>query len=194
MARSDEYGLMDHPSWWSVVDSLNLGSAFRMDLEQLARRPVSDHSPSGKTLSFLIDEGIAQKAVNLLPFFQHIVIKCGDQGALVVMCIPAGEAVTCGWKFERSHPAQRYVVAQGKSGEMVVVQHFPPLPVTSLANVTGAGDSFVGALLAMLADSPTILYHPKTIHQAISIAQRAAVLTLQSRAAVSPLLSTLSKE
>ncbi|KAF9535420.1 indigoidine synthase A-like protein [Crepidotus variabilis] len=193
MAQSEQYGLMESQSWWSVVDSLNLGTAFRMELEQLSRRPITEtNSRPGNTLSFLVEQGVAQKAIHLLPFFQHLIIKCGDQGVLVVMNISPLDAATSGWKNEKSNPRQRHIVATGKSGEIIVIQHFPPLPVEAVMNVTGAGDSFVGALLATLANSPAAPYNPKTLNEAVSTAQKAAVLTLQSPFAVSPLLSIMS--
>jgi pseudouridine-5'-phosphate glycosidase/pseudouridine kinase len=164
-----------------------------MDLDQLARRPVSDQDEAQGNLAFLVDEGIAQKAVHLLPFFQHIVVKCGMQGVLVAMCIDGKDAANSGWANERSNPRLRYVVARGSSQEIVVLQHIPSLPIEAVANVTGAGDSFVGALLATLADNPHALYHPKALQTAIHTAQKAAVLTLQSHSAVSPLLSSIDE-
>lgn len=193
-ARSDLFELMDHPRWWSAVNSFNLGSTFRMELEHLARKGVSDQAGSSGTLGFLIDEGIATMAIHLLPFFQHLIIKCGNQGVLVVMCIPPHDAPNCGWVNMLSNPRQRHVVAHGNSGEILVLQHFPSLPVGSMANVTGAGDSFVGALLATLANDPGVLYHPTRLEDTITTAQKAAVLTLQSHSAVSPELSTLDKQ
>ncbi|KAF8905531.1 indigoidine synthase A-like protein [Gymnopilus junonius] len=192
-AQSDLFELMDHPRWWSAINSFNLGSSFRMELENLARKGVSDFAGSSGTLGFLIEEGIATMAINLLPFFQHLIIKCGEQGVLVVMCIAAHEAPHSGWANARSNIRQRYVVAHGNSGETLVLQHFPSLPVESVANVTGAGDTFVGALLATLANDSTVLYHPSRLGDAINTAQKAAVLTLQSHSAVSPELSRLDK-
>ncbi|KAF9480993.1 indigoidine synthase A-like protein [Pholiota conissans] len=192
-AQSESFDLMNHPSWWSTINSLNLGTAFRMDLDHLARKPVSDHDETQGSLSFLIDEGIAQKALRLLPFFQHIVIKCGMQGVVVAMRIDGKDAESSGWVNERSNTRQRHVVAHGTSKEIVVLQHIPSLPIEAVANVTGAGDSFVGALLATLANDLHALYHPKTLHDAILTAQKAAVLTLQSHSAVSPLLSSMYK-
>lgn len=185
---------MDLPTWWSAIDDLNLGSAFRLELEQLSRRSASDNTKSGKTLSFLIDQGIVQKAVHLLPFFQHLVVKCGDQGALVVMRIDPEDANNSVWKHQRSNPMQRHVVAAGKTGSIIVVRHFPAMPLQSLVNVTGAGDSFVGALLAILAEMPLAFYHPQALEKAISTAHKAAIATLQCRSAVSPLISTLSTD
>ena len=162
-----------------------------MDLEQLSRWSESESKPSGD-LSFLLNQGFAQKAIHLLPFFQHLIVKCGDKGVLVVMYLSPEAAANSGWRQERSNPRQRYVVATGKSGEIVVIQYFPALPVPLPLNVTGAGDSFVGALLATLANEPTGLYHPRFLSEALSTAQQAAVLTLQSPLAVSPMLSKLA--
>jgi pseudouridine-5'-phosphate glycosidase/pseudouridine kinase len=191
-AQSDAFELTNHPSWWSAIENLNLGSAFRMDLEQLARKPLSEHDASKGDLSFLIEDGIAQKAIHLLPFFQHLIIKCGDQGILVAMLISPEDASQSDWANMRSNPRERYIVAPGNSKELIVLQHIPSLPVDSLVNVTGAGDSFVGALLAMVAHHPGVLYRPETLHEAILISQKAAVLTLQSHSAVSPLLSSIA--
>lgn len=164
-----------------------------MDLEQLARKSSSDHPDSEKKLTFLVEEGIAQQAINLLPFFQHIIIKCGDQGVLVAMYISPKDTFKSGWANLRSNPRERYILARGKSDELVVLQHFPSLPVEKLANVTGAGDSFAGALLATLAHNPDALYHPRSLREAVILSQQAAVLTLQSHSAVSPGLSELGK-
>jgi pseudouridine-5'-phosphate glycosidase/pseudouridine kinase len=186
------FDLMSHERWWSVIDSFALGSQFRTDLVQLAKRKVSDTAPDLGTLSFLADEGIAQMAVHLLPFFQHIVIKCGKLGVVVVMRIDRAEASA--WAAQRSNPRYRYIVAHSPtSDEMVVIQHFPPLQATRdvALNSTGAGDSLVGALLAILARNPHAFNSPLTLLGALDIAQQAAVLTLQSPHAVSPSLSNL---
>jgi pseudouridine-5'-phosphate glycosidase/pseudouridine kinase len=99
-ARSDDLDLTAHPSWWSTIEGFSLGSGFRMNLEQLARRNVLDHDSSAGTLSFLVDEGVAQMAVNLLPFFQHVIIKCGRRGVIVAMRIPGPAAERSGWVHE----------------------------------------------------------------------------------------------
>jgi len=163
-----------------------------MNLEQLARRNVSDQDSSKGTLSFLVDEGIAQMAVNLLPFFQHLVIKCGERGVIVAMRISRQDIGTSGWAHERSNAFRRYVVSIGDtSKETVVLQHVPGLTVESIVNVTGAGDTLVGFLLASFVHNPALFQHPKTLNETVNAAQRAAVLTLQSRQAVSPQLSVM---
>ncbi|KAJ3563446.1 hypothetical protein NP233_g8940 [Leucocoprinus birnbaumii] len=191
--QAEPWNFTSNSYWWSCIDSMGLGTAFRNDLEQLARRNVTDLDVGKGTLSFLIDQGIAQMAINLLPFFQHLVIKCGERGAICAMRISAKDAATSPWGRERSNPLARYVVAQGNNKEIIVLQHFPGLAVDNIANVTGAGDSFVGAILASLSQNPDAFYNPKDLEQVITTAQQAAVLTLQSDLAVSPLLSDALK-
>lgn len=188
----NNYDLMSHERWWNVIDSFGLGSQFHTDLAQLAKRKVSDTASDLGTLSFIADRGIVQMAVNLLPLFQHIVIKCGKLGVAVVMRLDRAEASA--WAAQGSNPRYRYIVAQSPtSDEMVVVQHFPPLQATQDVplNSTGAGDSLVGALLAVLAQDLHTFNSPLTLSRALDIAQQAAILTLQSPHAVSPSLSSL---
>jgi pseudouridine-5'-phosphate glycosidase/pseudouridine kinase len=188
-SRTEPFDLTSHSIWWSVIDNFSLGSTFRMDLERLARMNTSNFDSSKGTLEFLVNQGVAQMAVKLLPFFQHLVIKCGEQGVIVAMRISQADSLTSPWAQKRSDPSERYVIARGTNGETIVLQHFPALSINNVINVTGAGDSFVGALLAKLVQNPKLCQNPKSLHSAIFSAQRAAVLSLQSSCAVSPSLS-----
>ena len=188
-SRAEPFELTSHPSWWSVIDNLSLGSDFRRDLERLANKGVSDSDTLKGNLGFIVDQGVAQMMVKLLPFFQHLVVKCGARGCLVGMRISERDALTSPWTHRRSDPSQRCVIARGKSGELLVLQHFPALHVDKVVNVTGAGDSFVGALLVHLVQNPRTFQDPNMLSDAISAAQHAAILSLQSQFAVSPLLS-----
>jgi pseudouridylate synthase / pseudouridine kinase len=188
-SRAEPFELTSHSSWWSAIDRLSLGSDFRRDLDRLANISASGNDSSKGNLGFIVDQGVAQTIVKLLPFFQHLVVKCGAQGCLVGMRISERDTQTSPWAQRRSNPSQRCVVARGNSGELLVLQHFPALHIDKVVNVTGAGDSFVGALLANLVRNPRTFQDPKTLSDAISAAQRAAILSLQSEFAVSPLLS-----
>jgi pseudouridylate synthase / pseudouridine kinase len=189
-AQSDPWSITARPDWWTTIDKFSLGSQFRTDLEQLARRNVSDQSLSKGTLSFLTEKGFAQMAINLLPFFRNIVIKCGDLGVVVALHISGHDITRSGWAKERSNIYGRYVVAHGR-GELLVLQHFAPYVVEkdSIVNVTGVGDSLVGSILASLLQDPDAFSNPITLTETIDAAQRCAVLTLQSPYAVSPSLS-----
>jgi pseudouridine-5'-phosphate glycosidase/pseudouridine kinase len=187
--QSDSVDLTSSPTWWKTIDSFSLSSRFRMELDNLAKLPASPHS--GKTtgtLSFLTEEGIAQMAINLLPFFQHLIIKCGGRGVIVVMRASRETK----WASEKSNFHKRYLVSNGSGkGDIVVLQHFPAnhLPPESIASVTGAGDTLVGSILASLVQNPSGFEDPKSFKTIIDDAQAAAVLTLQSEFAVSPSLS-----
>jgi pseudouridylate synthase / pseudouridine kinase len=190
IARSYPWDLTDRSGWWATIDNFSLGSAFRTDLEQLARRNVCNHSSTTGTLSFLIETGIAQMAINLLPCFQNIVVKCGERGVVVVLRISGEDIAKSGWVAERSNAESRYVVAHGKE-ELIVLQHFPPhvAEEEKFINVTGAGDTLVGTILASLVQDIDTFSSPTGLTNTIDAAQRSAVLTLQSPYAVSPLLS-----
>ncbi|KAG1769169.1 Indigoidine synthase A like protein-domain-containing protein [Suillus occidentalis] len=186
--------LTSHDRWWQVLDGLALGSKFRTDLDLLSRRDASNHDTSRGNLAFLVDKGIAQMAINLLPFFRHLVIKCGEMGVIVVMRFTGDDAAESSWSTESTNHHRRYVVSHSStSGDIVVLQHFPAmqLPSDALVNTTGAGDSLVGALLAALVQSPKAFHSAISLERAIDIAQHAALLSLQSPLAVSPLLSSL---
>ena len=58
----------------------------------------------------------------------------------------------------------------------------------ALVSVNGAGDTFLGVLLAALSASRN-----KKIENVLDIAQAASVLTLKSRESVSPEIATLQR-
>lgn len=192
-AHAEPLNLTLHDVWWRVIDDFAISQQFRMELERLARLNASNEDSSKGTLSFLIDDGIAQMAVNLLPFFQTLIIKCGERGLLVVMRVSGQHASTSEWAKEHSNLHERRVVAHGKSStEMVVVQHVPglSLPTDSILNVTGAGDTLVGSILASLLLKPNRFSNPRSLSDTLYVGQNAAILTLQSQYAVSPVLSS----
>jgi pseudouridine-5'-phosphate glycosidase/pseudouridine kinase len=160
-----------------------------MELDHLARLPTSPHpGETTGTLSFLTEGGIAQMAINLLPFFQHLVIKCGERGVVVVMRVSRQTK----WASERSNIHKRYIVSNGSgNGDIVVLQHFPAnrLRPESIINVTGAGDTLVASILASLVEDPSGFEDPESLKGILEDAQAAAALTLKSEFAVSPSLS-----
>lgn len=193
-ACSSPLELTAHKHWWQVIDDMTLGSEFRMELEQLARSRAFEGEAATGNLSFLVENGIAQMAINLLPFFQHLVIKCGERGLIAIFRISGEKAQSSGWANQTSDIYARQLVAHNKAGSSIVVfKHFPPVRVADdkIVNVTGAGDSLVGSLLATLSQAPDAFESPGTLDQAVAQAQLAAVYTLQSEHAVSPRLSSL---
>ena len=128
------------------------------------------------------------------PFFQHLVIKCGERGLISAFRISGEQAQSSAWANQSSNIYARQIVAHNRTGSSIVVfKHFPPIPVADekIVNVTGAGDSLVGSMLATLSQAPDAFEKPETLDQLVARAQLAAVYTLQSEHAVSPRLSNL---
>lgn len=185
-SNTDHWELTSHEYWWRTIDNFSIGTEFRSSLEQLARQDA--RSNDGRTLSFLADQGVVQMAINLLPFFQHLVIKCGDLGVLLAMRFTADNLTA--WAGERSDVSRRQIIAHGKS-EIVVIKHYPAHTIDPqhTVSVTGVGDSLVGAVLAALVQNQSAFNNPESLDGVIELGQSAAVETLRSPLAVSPSLS-----
>ncbi|KAJ1734537.1 hypothetical protein LPJ61_001023 [Coemansia biformis] len=117
--------------------------------------------------SYALDAGVIRDALTLFPLFPVLIVKLGKEGAAVVSPSPK----------DRSKP---------------VVRHMPPLVPARIANSNGAGDSLVGAVLAMLHRRQTLLTRdghvditPRDIDSIVRRAQRASILALESTSAIS---------
>lgn len=176
---------------WETLDTFLLSDKWRMDVDLLARRPVSDIPGEKRTLAFLAEEGVARMAINLLPLFQRLVIKLGDQGVLLAMRLSGDEARQSGWTNLRTNSLQRLAISVTQD-EIIVLKHFPGLQLGNVVNSTGAGDSLMGALLAQALHDRDLWTDPRKVERAIDMAQMAACETLQSKFSVSPALSQLS--
>ena len=77
----------------------------------------------------------------------------------------------------------------GTDGSRTVFRYYPALPLEAAnGSAVGAGDSLAGAIAVMLANGRS-LHRPRDMDAIAQAAQQAAILTLQSTDAVSPLLS-----
>lgn len=192
-ARATE--VTDLPGWWETIESFKLGDRWRNEVELLSRLAV--HPPSGtsapgeRKLDWLVKQGVVQMAVNLLPFFQHILIKCGQDGVVAIF-----RTSSLSWSTERTNLAthsrqvvSHYSLSPSVQGS-IVLRHFPPLWVEAkdIVNVTGAGDSFVGTVLAELAERKDGLNSPEVLEEVVGRGQRAAVMSLGAETSVSPAL------
>lgn len=173
--HANEKGLFDTPSWFTVIDALGIPSTgLRVPLAIVAG-------------SDLVDAGIPQQALKLLPFFPTILTKLGSQGVLMTKLL-ANDAPELHDDAEK-----QYVLARNNNGDVasgvggLYVRLFPVekvLPPEEVVSVNGIGDTFCGALAVGLARG-------KKVQDVIGFAQRAASLSLKSRESVSPQLKTL---
>lgn len=169
-------GLFDHPVWFSIIDALGIPpSGLRVPL-------------AVTTSSDIVDAGIPQQAIKLLPFFPTILTKLGPKGVLLTQLLKADDPVL-------SSPEEaEYVLSRCTTGDENVgglyVRLFPTekvLNVEEVVSVNGIGDTFVGALAAGLVKG-------KRPQDVVAFAQRAAALSLTSRESVSPELRGMRGE
>lgn len=177
-ARDTE--LFDSQEWWSVIHDMGL-------------------SPSGsrdKLVSFtnssLVDQGVPQQSIQLLPFIPCILTKLGAQGVLMTQLLRPGDVrltspISAPYILSRSHNDKSNVGG-------VYMRLFPPadiVPDQEIVSVNGVGDTFLGIIVAGLAAGTN------EVEKLIDLAQKGSVMTLKSKEAVSPdlklLRSTLQK-
>lgn len=169
-------GLFDTPSWFRVIDALGIpSSGLRVPLAML-------------TSSELMDAGVPQMAIKLLPFTSTILTKLGPQGVLMTKLL-ANNAPELFDEREK-----QYVVARNNNGDTeadvggLYVRLFPVekvLKPEEVVSVNGIGDTFCGALAVGLAKG-------KRVQDVVGFAQRAASMSLRSRESVSPQLTSLA--
>ncbi|GAM34066.1 hypothetical protein TCE0_015r01406 [Talaromyces pinophilus] len=173
-------GLFDSPEWWNIINELNLSSAGSRDLL------VSVTTPS------LVDAGIPQQSIQLLPFIPSLLIKLGPEGVLLTQLLPRGDARLT------SPDCAPYIISRCASvpdGNETIggvyMRLFPPETVLAdqdVVSVNGAGDTLLGVVVAGLASDRNAGKH---IEDIIPLAQKASLRTLQSKGGVSPRIREL---
>ena len=173
-AASDA-GLFDREDWWQAINSLGLSSSGSRDKSVSA------------TNDLLVDQGIPQQSIRLLPFIPCILATLGERGVLMTQMLQPGHiTLTC-------PDAAPYIISRSTDGNDLIggvyMRLFPPVETVSsheIVSVNGVGDTFLGVLIAGLTKEK-----PKSIVDLVEIAQRGSVMTLKSQEAVSPEITTL---
>ncbi|KAL9600728.1 MAG: hypothetical protein Q9219_002969 [cf. Caloplaca sp. 3 TL-2023] len=174
-AAAQEAGIFDREGWWQVIDAMALSSSGSRD--KLISMTNVD----------LVNEGIPQQAIQLLPIIPTILTKLGHRGVLMTQILkPGDDRLT-----SRAH--SRYIlsrsdISHGTIGG-VYMRLFPPaetVPSTDIVSVNGVGDTFLGIIIAGLS-----MDNPKPLVDLINIAQQGSVMTLRSNEAVSPEIISL---
>lgn len=170
-----DFELFNSQEWFRVIDALGIpSSGLRVPLSYTT-------SPS------LVDAGIPQQAIKLLPFIPILLTKLGPDGVLLTKLLKSDDPALS------SPDEAQYVLARNKNMDEslgiggLYVRLFPPeqvLQPSEIVSVNGIGDTFLGALASEIAKG-------RRIEDIIPFAQRAAVLSLRSKESVSPELKGL---
>ena len=172
---ASDVGLFDREDWWQAINSIGLSSSGSRD------KLVS------ATNSLLVDQGVPQQSLRLLPFIPCILATLGERGVLMTQMLqPGDDRLTC-------PDAAPYILSRSTDGNNVVggvyMRLFPAVETVSsdeIVSVNGVGDTFLGVLIAGLTKEK-----PRDIVQLVDIAQRGSVMTLKSKEAVSPKILAL---
>ncbi|KAK5687775.1 hypothetical protein LTS10_001915 [Elasticomyces elasticus] len=178
-AAARDAGLFDRQDWWEVIDALGIpDTGARMQMSLAAS-------------SALVDQGVPQQSVQLLPFIPTICCKLGAQGVLLTQLLPAGDARLTSGDYAP------YILSRCTNGTEdklgvggVYMRLFPAVEevdAEEVVSVNGVGDTLAGALVAGLAQREG----KARVEDLVDVAQRAAVLTLKSTESVSTGLGTL---
>ncbi|KAI9048287.1 hypothetical protein LZ554_008082 [Drepanopeziza brunnea f. sp. 'monogermtubi'] len=174
-AAARKHGHFDSDAWWKTIDALGIPSSGARDrLVSITNRAMAD-------------EGIPQQAIQLLPLIPTLLTKLGADGVLVTELLRPGDS-------RLSDPAHApYILSRCSNGTAFVggvyMRLFPAVEtVQDVVSVNGVGDTFLGVLVAGLAQGLKLDAH------LIDVAQRGAVMTLRSKESVSPQLGALSAE
>ncbi|KAL4885342.1 Indigoidine synthase A like protein-domain-containing protein [Aspergillus karnatakaensis] len=167
-----ENGLFGSSGWWRVVDAMGMSSSGSRD------RLVA------MTSAALVDAGIPQQSIQLLPFIPCIITKLGARGALLTQLLKPGDSRLPDPEYAP------YILSRAPTDEFiggVYMRLFPPaakLADGAIISVNGAGDTLLGAVISGLASGIKI-------EDVIPLAQEASLLTLQSAGGVSTELPQL---
>jgi pseudouridine-5'-phosphate glycosidase/pseudouridine kinase len=165
-----EAQLFESTGWWNVIDSMNMSPAGSRE------RLVQLTSPA------LVDEGLPQQTIQLLPFIPCIITKLGGAGALLTQLLPPGDSRltdpdSAPYILSRSH------VDSDVPFGGVYMRIFSPatiLGAQDIVSVNAAGDTLLGVVVAGLAKGEAA-----RIEDIIPIAQEASRKTLASAGGVS---------
>ncbi|KAK4454617.1 Indigoidine synthase A like protein-domain-containing protein [Podospora aff. communis PSN243] len=160
-AARNEY--LEYPGWFDIIDAFGMRGA----RDRFVRLTSSE----------MTDQGIPIQSVQLLPYIHTIITKMGANGVLLTSLMPRDDP-----RLKDPNEA-RYILARTDNNHPVVggiyMRMYPAVErVKDVVSVNGVGDTFLGVLVAGLAQGGKM-------EELVDLAQRAAVLSLRSGESVS---------
>lgn len=169
-AAAKDNGYLELGAWFDVIDAFGMRGGARDSFVRLT-------SPR------LTDAGIPVQTVSLLPYVPTIVTKLGAEGVLLTTLLGRDDALL------RDRDADEFILARAAPQHPAVggvyMRLFPAAEtVRDIVSVNGAGDTFLGVLVAGLAQGGRV-------EGLVDVAQRGAVMSLRCAESVSPGLGQL---
>ncbi|KAI5295579.1 hypothetical protein KEM52_000936 [Ascosphaera acerosa] len=180
-------GMMDSPEWFGIISSFNMnGSQTRQTLEHICGKEI-------------VDQGIPQQSIQLLPYIPCIITKLGAKGALLAQLITSDDPRFTSPAHMKYVVARAYTSSDGAQERTqrhaaIYMRLFPPAEKVDpkhVVSVNGVGDTLLGSIVAGLAANAGD-HHLACLERILPVAQKASVETLKSVAAVSPRISRLA--
>lgn len=180
----------DFDSWFPLLDLIGMNSLFLNQMESLARKNA--------VMRKLLEQGIVQQAMKILPYIPNILVKLGSDGCVFFSLntnINDYNSVPTTSAFKPSFT----LISHGKDHGMnktlgVTMEHFAVPPENrniSIVNETGAGDTLLGYLTSSLSQNDWLTNEIVLLEQewgkweGIYKSQVASGKTLQSSESVS---------
>lgn len=172
-AAAKDNGYFDDMKWFEVIDAFGITGGARDRFVRL-------------TSAEMVDAGIPVQTIQLLPYIPTIITKMGANGALLVSVLKKDDPRL----FDRASEA--FILTRSINDHPsvggVYMRYFPPVArVKDVVSVNGVGDTFLGTLVAGLAQGGRA-------EDLMDVAQKAAVMTLRSHESVSPDLARIEEE
>lgn len=179
MSMFEEFSFLekfDVQNWFPIVDALPMDAVAEMKLDLFVNRCPG--------LENIIQSGLVQAAIHLLPYIPNLFVTMGSKGVISFQLIEGLKDRTGG---DRDGVPSVYIIAKNRQFGLLI-QHFKSEDISNdqVKSVNGAGDTFCGMICAQLAQTSNWLRDDGTSKRnAITRAQRAATLSLQTYDAVS---------
>lgn len=166
-------GFLERDDWFKVIDSFGLSSF------------GSHEKLVALTNTFLTDQGIPQQSIQLLPFIPCIITTLGKHGVLVTQALLPEDSRLTSPEYAPFILARSTAETSSIGG--IYMRHFltaEKVDPQDIVSVNGAGDTFLGALIAGLTKSG-----PSKMPEMVEMAQRCSVASLKSEQTVNPVIS-----
>ena len=162
-----EAGYFDTPEWWQVIDSFGLSDSGSRD--RLAA--ITSHS--------LVEQGVPQQVLQLLPYIPQLIVKLGPLGCLLTQLLEPGDQRLTEPEWTPFLLARTLDDPNIGGIYMRLLPSFRHVADDEIVSVNGIGDTMLGVVMAALVKG-------LTLEEAVPIGQEAAVVSLESSEAVSP--------